>query len=529
MKPLVAPAVLVLLAVFGLAPPATVRAEDGEPPAAIESFDVLEFRVEGNTVLSNRAIERAVYPFLGPGRGIDAVEQARTALENAYQKSGYLTVLVDIPEQKVSGGIVVLRVVEGRLAKVRVTGNRYYSAGRILARVDELQEGQVPDFTRVQTQLGTLARAQDRKVTPVLRPGTSPGTVEAELKVEDRSPLHGSVELNNRQTSNTEPLRLSTFIRYDNLWQREHSMSFQYLTAPQDPRSLRVFSLSYVAPVGKSGDALALYAVSSNSSVTALGSTNVIGKGVISGARYIVALPPGTNMYHSFAFGIDSKNFEESQRLGSDTTETPISYVPVSGEYRATVASPGRTQSASLGLFTAPRGLFGNNDEEFARKRFGARPNYLYARGDWRGEQRLNSRTSVSARVTGQLSDQPLISNEQFAAGGAETVRGYLEVETLADNGVIAGLELRGNLRTAPSDTWGQVVALAFADAARLRVSQPLPGQQDRFELYSTGVGLRFQGAKFWTAALDLAVPLANGPTTQRGDPRAHFRVEGRF
>jgi hemolysin activation/secretion protein len=500
-----------------------------DDPAPVQRFDILEYRIEGNTVLSNLAIERAVYPFLGPDRGIDAVEQARSALEAAYQKTGYLTVLVDIPEQKVAGGIVLLRVVEGKLSRVRVTGNRYYSAGRILTRVDELQEGQVPDFGRVQAQLGTLGRAQDRKITPVLRPGPTPGTVEAELKVEDANPLHGSVELNNRQTPNTEPLRLSTFIRYDNLWQREHSASFQFLTAPEDPRSLRVFSLSYVMPVGKAGDALALYAVSSNSSVTALGATNVIGKGVISGARYVVALPPGNDLFHTFTFGIDSKNFEESQRLGSDTTETPISYVPVSGEYRATFGSQARTSTASMGLYTAPRGLFGNNNEEFARKRFGARPNYLYARGDWRTEQQLTPRTSVFARFSGQLSDQPLISNEQFAAGGAETVRGYLEVEALADNGAILGLELRGNLKSTPSDTWGRVLAVAFADAARLRVSEPLRGQQDRFELYSTGVGLRFQGAQYWTAMLDIAVPLTDGPTTRRGDPRAHVRVEGRF
>jgi hemolysin activation/secretion protein len=73
-------------------------------------FDVLEFEIEGNTVLPALAIERAVYPFLGPGKTIDDVQGARAALEKAYQDAGYLTVVVDVPPQQVKGGKVVLAV-----------------------------------------------------------------------------------------------------------------------------------------------------------------------------------------------------------------------------------------------------------------------------------------------------------------------------------------------------------------------------------------------------------------------------------
>lgn len=64
-------------------------------------FDVLEFEVDGNTVLPVEAVERAITPYLGLGKAFADVEAARAALEKTYQDAGYVTVFVDLPEQKV--------------------------------------------------------------------------------------------------------------------------------------------------------------------------------------------------------------------------------------------------------------------------------------------------------------------------------------------------------------------------------------------------------------------------------------------
>ena len=71
---------------------------------ASPKLDLLEFQVKGNTVLSQMAIEEAVYPLLGPGKSVADVEKARAALEQAYHDAGYLTVYVSVPEQKVPAG-----------------------------------------------------------------------------------------------------------------------------------------------------------------------------------------------------------------------------------------------------------------------------------------------------------------------------------------------------------------------------------------------------------------------------------------
>ncbi len=49
----------------------------------------------------------------------------------------------------------------------------------------------------------------------------------------------------------------------------------------------------------------------------------------------------------------------------------------------------------------------------------------------------------VFGKLQGQLSDGPLVSSEEFSVGGADTVRGYLESEVVADNGIAGTLEVR--------------------------------------------------------------------------------------
>ena len=167
-------------------------------------FDVFDFQIDGNTVLDDETLERAVYPFLGPEKTVDDVETARASLEEAYRKSGYATVVVAIPAQDVNEGRVRLEVVEGRIEIQHITGSRYHALERIREAVPALAEGQVPHMPTVQNQMAALAQqSADRNVTPVFRAGSTPGRMEVELRVKDELPLHGSVEMNSRSSSNT--------------------------------------------------------------------------------------------------------------------------------------------------------------------------------------------------------------------------------------------------------------------------------------------------------------------------------------
>lgn len=511
-----------------------VAAEDSVPPAAVPEaakdvahFDVFEYRVEGNTVLGRAEVERAVYRFLGPKKTIEDVNAAREALEAAYRDSGYLTVYVDIPEQKVDSGIVTLKVTEGRIERVKVTGSRYYSLGYIRSRAPSIAEGQIPYFPQVQKELAGLSHGQDRVVTPVLKPGSAPGTLQVELKVKDQNPLHGGVELNNRQTPNTSEWRLIGYLRYDNLFQRDHSVAVQYQVTPLDTSEISVLSGTYLLGVPGTNHLLALYAVHSNNDIAAVGDVRVLGNANIFGARYIVPVRGTETLSHYFTFGLDRKDYGENVRLvGADDLSNPISYSPVSAGYSASLAGKKGTTRFSLTANTAFRNFLGNSDEEFQRRRSNARANYLALRGEVQREQKLPRNAALLAKVGGQTASQPLISSESFFAGGLDSVRGYLEAERVGDTAVYGTVELRSPPLVEPGTSRiDEFTTFGFIDAATVRVLRPLPQQEHKFDLLSAGLGLKLRAWNALTGTLVAGVPFTDGIETRRHEPRITVRV----
>jgi hemolysin activation/secretion protein len=517
---------------------ATAIAAVENPSAAAARFDILEFQIEGNTVLPDTAVERAVYPHLGPDLAFGAVEAARAALEKAYQDSGYLSVTVVIPEQVVEDGVVRLQVIEGSVERLKVTGNQYFERGEIRRQAAELAPGSVPYFPAMQTQLAELNRSPDRRVTPLLRPGTLPGKLEVELAVEDSLPFHGSLELNNRQSPSTTAQRLEAGLRYDNLFQRQHSLGLNYVSSPQNTREVSMLAASYTLPLG-AGRSLSLSGLSSNSNIAAAADSTVVGKGTSYGLRLSLPLPGlagAPTFFHSLALGVDAKDFRETQNLfGADQKVAPLRYAPLSGQYTAGSFSEAGELVGTL-AFTA--GLRGSRRrlvdcqgvvmDQFACRRVGAEGNFSYLRGDLSYSRRLLG-WEVLARGDFQLSRMPLVSNEQFLAGGVDSVRGYLEGEVAGDR----GWRLRTELKT-PSLLEPEPVSLrlaAFLDAGAVRLQDPLPGQTGGFDLTGGGLGLRLKAAKHYQLAADWARAFRAGAQgqTREGAQRIHVRLSANF
>ncbi len=489
---------------------------------AVNYFDIYEFQVDGNTKLTNVQIETAVYPHMGEKKSIDDVNKARDALEKTYHQAGYLTVLVDIPEQDVDKKIVRLNVTEGKVAKFRVKDSKYFSLGRIKALSPSVQEGQVPHFPTLQADITRLNRSSDKRVTPVLRAGKTFGTVEVDLKVEDTLPLHANLELNNRYSRDTTKPRLGGTIKYDNLWQREHSLSLNFLVSPENTDEVQVLSANYLWRFDTSDILLALYGVRSKSNVATVGGVNILGDGTILGARLIKPLPNLDNYFHSISLGIDYKDFGQTIVFGTDF-ETPVTYAPLSASYSGTwQGATGRTQ-LNTGVNVGLRGFI-SDEAEFEARRVGASSNFFVAKIDLQRTQNLPKDFQLLAKIDGQYSGSPLIPNEQFLVGGADTVRGYLESEEAGDQGIHSTLEL-----TSPvlfkNVNWLQNTKLAaFYDIAKFRTIDPLPGQDRQSVLAGYGIGLRAKAWKNFNLNLDLAWALRDSAATEKGDFLSHIR-----
>ena len=427
-----------------------------------------------------------------------------------------------------------LAVTEGRVSRLKITGARYFSNGWIREQLPEALPGSVPRIAAFQSQLRALnVRSADRLLTPVLRPGVEQGTVEIEVKVQDKLPVNGSLEINNRNSANTTDTRLEAAVRYDNLWQRDHSFGLQYQVAPENRAETEVLAASYVLRPKASGKAFAFYGLSSDSDIATVGSDiNVIGKGHVFGARAILPLAGGDGFFHSLQLGVDFKDFDENigfNQEGKEDIVTPISYLNWSLGWNATLPREKRTQTYDLTVNFGVRDL-ANDVQEFADKRFKGRPNYFYVEGGYKLVQALPWwGTSLALDLHGQLTPQALISNEQFAAGGADSVRGYYEGEVLGDLGLQASLEWRSpNLGPRLWKRIDSLYGFGFLDGARLLLNDPLPDQVDAATVLSAGVGLRLL-AESLTAGLDLSMPFKDGPTTREGDERLLFSLRYGF
>ncbi|MBX9868252.1 MAG: BamA/TamA family outer membrane protein [Burkholderiaceae bacterium] len=515
-----------LLVVFLVLHTQVLLADESPKAEEVPKFDILEFRVSGNSVLPNSKIEETVYPFMGEGKDINVVEQARTALENFYHENGYPTVFVNIPEQQVNGGLVRLEVVEGRIERLRIKDAHYYSLGVIKSRVPELEEGKVPHFPTVQEQLGIVNRNEDRQVTPVLRAGKTPGKVEVDLKVQDHLPLHGNLELNDRYSANTTRTRLSGTIKYDNLWQQDHSIGISFQLTPENTDQTKVLSATYVIP-RLNGDYLALYGVLSKSNISAVGDINVLGNGNIYGIRYIKPLPMLSGFFHTLTVGADYKDFKENTvLLGADSNiNTPISYLPFYLGYDATLQGASYQTQVALSSTFSVRGL-GNDESEFLNKRYLARADFMTFKAEIKHTQQLPANWVLFGRLSAGLSSGPLISNEQFAVGGVDSVRGYLESNSLGDGGSFGNIELRSpSIAKMLPDAVKELYGLAFYDQGHVSIRNPLPSQIESYNLASAGLGLRLKTNNGVTTSLDFAEALRTAGTVKDGDARLHFRI----
>jgi len=186
------------------------------------------------------------------------------------------------------------------------------------------------------------------------------------------------------------------------------------------------------------------------------------------------------------------------------------------------------TTQFNLGSDIGLRNVLGNYDGEFANKRFNASASFMTIKGGLSRLQSLGSGWWLSGSVDGQLASGPLISNEQYGAGGADTVRGYFESEVLGDVGARGSMELR---RFLPSGGGAVKEAYVFGylEGAVAHIFDALPGQQASFNISSAGLGLRlkaWRGLRFW---LDFGQAFKATQYTPKNAVRTLFRLGYEF
>jgi len=504
---------------------------------AAATFDLNEIRVDGSTVLPQEQVEETVYPFLGPGKNADDVEAARKALQDAYTKAGYVTVSVSAAHWvDRPGGVVALKVIERPVGRLRVTHAKYFVPDAVRSGAPSVAPGKIPNIHELQADLLGLNQLPDRTVTPSLKPGRKPDTVDVDLVVDDKLPVHGNLEFNNRYNADTHAERLNASLTYNNFFQRGDSATITYSVAPEDVRDSEVNSASYLFHIPDSKLSILLTYLHSNSNVVALGTTDVVGRGTTAGFRLLVPLGStssagGSSFTHSFSAGWDYKRFYELDTFNTTNTFTsaPVTYYPLTASYAASWTTAKSSTDANVSVELGLNHI-GSNIYGYDNKRFDAVPGFSILHAGVTREQDLPYDLQLWGSLNGQVTNQSLVSSEQFGLGGADSVRGYLEAEDLGDYGATLQTEFRSpDLKKylgGPVHSWRFHL---FSDTGIAQLRNPTPEQQFAYGLNSFGVGTRVNLWGYLNGSVQDAQVTSRGPDTKAGTNRVLFRVYGEF
>lgn len=559
-----------------------VHAED-------EHFNIQRFLVEGNTLLPQAKVDALMAPFLGSQRNYGDIQKALEALEGAYRASGYGTVQVYVPEQELTQGVVRLRVTEGVIAKVAVTGNQHFDSANIRATLPGLQEGKAPNMRALSENIQLANENPAKQVEVTLGVGEEEGKINAKVNVADEKPEKYIATLDNTGIGPTGTLHAGFVYQNANVGNSDQVMTFAYTTSPDAPAGVKVniYSFAYRVPFYGIGDSLdVIYGKSSvDTPMTAggvgagLGTATLNGKGDILGLRWNHYFARRGEYTSKLIAGFDDKyintrctnpvtgaSFAIDPPTPLNPACTPYTVRPFSLTYTGQRQSPGQLMDYSLGFYqnwatgtryayTTATGASGidnysvmNADGNGINQR--ATPdNFNYLTLAFSYLHTLPADWAVRTAFNGQYSQTPLPMSEQFGIAGSMAVRGFEERAVAMDKGYFVNLEIYTPELASAVGLPGSLKALGFYDFGSgfnyLGSRNPDLGQGpfEKATIASVGAGLRYSMTKDTSLRFDLARVVNAGPanivpgttaafpanTESRGDWRGHFALQVAF
>lgn len=341
---------LMLVSIWSAGVSAQAEAPAAESSSQVQHFPVRTIQIQGNTLLPEDELALLVAHLVGNERTLGDLMQGAAAVQRAYRKAGYGGVAAFVPEQDLSAGDVVIRVIEGKLAKLEITENQRYDEANIAGSLPHLRQGETPLIKGLDRdiQLANENPAKELRVT--LMPGEKPGDIHAKVKVVEERPIRFLLGFDSSGTNGTPRFRGNIGIQHANLWNRDHIGTFQFQTAPADPSEVHVYSAGYRVPFYGRSAALDVFFAHSNinsvSTTTPAGPLGFTGNGDVGGFRLNRYLSRMGDYDHRITFGWDGRHYNNNCSVGvfgsagCGTAGADVTILPISLGYAGQSQGP---------------------------------------------------------------------------------------------------------------------------------------------------------------------------------------------
>jgi hemolysin activation/secretion protein len=481
---------------------------------------VKKIEIEGNTLLDTAELRSVVAPAEGKELSLDDLRNVADLITTRYRDEGYLIVNAFVPSQSINNGVVVIKVVEGKVGDITVTGNKSYSTPFIQRHLVKIKDDPSLNDETLERALLILNDYPSLAVKASLKAGKEPGTTDVVVGVTDKFPIAGSLSYDTYGDRTTSRSRLVASADVGNLITSGDLVMLRGVMGLDkiDLDRLSYGRVEYMVPVGGSGTQLGGYFA--NSVYQASGSLaplNLNGKARVYGLYGSYPLVKKRDEALSLRFGGDYIDVDENL-VGSPRSKDKIRKLTLTASYFKTDRFLGRN---FLG-FGYSRGLGGFIDGSMSdtpvngipTSRLGAKDDFNKFSFDALRIQKLPGYNLLIIRGSAQYSPDRLFVAEQFLLGGEGTVRGYNPAKFSGDSGYNISLELATSPffadRTIFKQKVGDTIKLAlFADNGGVFTTDTQVNEPGSDNVTGVGAGIRLYGGQFFSFKLDWAVPMS--------------------
>jgi hemolysin activation/secretion protein len=475
----------------------------------------------GATALTTDELRPAYAEYLGRPQPVAVLCAIRDRAARLLFDRGVLA-RVEIPEQRITGGALVLDVVEAHIVNVRVRGDIGPTQAAVERYVEKLR-GMAPfDMRKAQRYLLLASDVPGVRVRAAVRPSTSGerGAVDIDVTVA-RDGVDAIASVQN--------LGSKAVGRWGGLLRGE----VDALTPFGEATSLTVFrtleaneqwlvQATQAARFGGEGLVGRLSGVYGESNPGgALKALDLMSRSVVANAElaYPLVRLRARNLNLSGGFDwIDQETDLAGLKLNRDRLR--VLYLRADGDARTEALARPVLLTAGVSVRKGLAGLGASDKSDVFLTRGFANPQAWLVRGAATAETVLGERLSAGARLQGQYSASALLPFEQLSLGTLSVGRGYDPAAVLGDSGVGGAFDVRyGPLALHPALA---AAPYAFFDAGWVRNNRAgLSGLERSRTLTSVGAGVVFRVAGRANVDLTYAHPLdAAAPGAARAGDR---------
>jgi hemolysin activation/secretion protein len=420
----------------------------GEREGAGPGLHVLvkEIRLTGNTVISAEELATVTAPYLNKELTTEDLEGLRLRLTLYYVNRGYITSGAILPDQPVKDGVITYQIIEGKLVKIDLDGNRWFRSSYLEKRI-ALGAGPPLNINALQERLQLLQQdSRLEQVNAELRQGVARGESELHVKIKEASPFKAWLEFNNFQTPVVGAERGLATVMHQNLTGNGDPFTFTYgRSSGVDP----IIYTAYTIPL-TSRDTTFTFEYRRNDFVVVASQFQALN--ISSHTEIFTATlrqPIYRTLNQEFAVAITGEKLQnQTFLLGQPTdllipgaqngvaNDTAIRFIQ-EYTYRTQASVVAARSRFSVGIDAL--GATINSDPQLASGRFFA---WL---GQLQGVRRFDQYWGIQTigRFSTQLTNNHLFPLEEVPVGGRFSVRGYLENTLVRDNAFLGSLESR--------------------------------------------------------------------------------------